>query len=302
MFHPYHVQDWNISSIKELQLTHFADGNMFIHFIEPHYLKAHKDKDDKKPDIRGRIEEAERADYSFGTITFDSDSVPGKTIATLPITDFVQSIEKFWGPWKEVQAVISQKLSSIADADALIVDLRQNHGGQPETVGFMLSYLLDGGPRHVLDFVDRHGTIEKSISTLAIDELPASTKPFGGTKPLYVLTTENTVSSGEDMAYTLQALKRAIAVIGEGNEKTKGAANNITKPHHLCEEEFGEKWWTASMPNTKPVNPITGTNWEGVGVKSDIVAGMGEWEGVEDAKEVATRLAVKILGQGEDES
>jgi hypothetical protein len=46
---------------------------------------------------------------------------------------------------------------------------------------------------------------------------------------------------------------------------------------------------------------VTGTNWEGVGVKSDIVAGMGEWEGVEDAKEVATRLAVKILGQGEGE-
>lgn len=274
---------------------------MFIRFIEPHYLKVHKNKDDKKPDVRGCIEEAEEADHSFGTITFDSDSVPGKTIATLPINGFAQSIEKFWGPWKEVRAVIGQKLSSVADADALIVDLRQNHGGQPETVGFMLSSLLDGGPRHVLDFVDRHGAIEKSISTLAIDELPASTKPFGGTKPLYVLTTENTVSGGEDMAYTLQAFKRAIAVIGEGNEKTKGAANHITRPHHLCEKEFGEQWWVGSIPNMKPVHPVTGSNWEGVGVKSDIVAGMGEWEGVEDAKEVATRLAVKILGQEKDE-
>jgi C-terminal processing protease CtpA/Prc len=152
----------------------------------------------------------------------------------------------------------------------------------------------------VLDFVDRHGTIVKSISTLTIGELPNSTKPFGGRKPLYVLTTENTVSGGEDMAYTLQAFKRAIAIIGEGNEKTKGAANNITKPHHLCEEEFGEKWWTASIPNTKPVHPVTGTNWQGVGVKSDIVAGIGEWKGVVDAKEVATRLAVSILGR-EDE-
>ena len=295
MFHPYHVQDSNIPSVKELRLTNFADRQMSIRFIEPRYLKAHKDKDDEKANIRGRIEEAERADHSFGMTTFDSDSAPGKTIATLPINSFVQSIEKRWGPWKEVRAAIGQKFSSVADADALIVDLRQNNGGQPETMGFMLSYLLDGGPLHVLDFVDGHGTFEMSISTLAIDELPPNTTPFGGMKPVCVLTSENTVSGGEAMAYTLQAFKRAIGVIGEANKMTKGSANHTTRPHHLCEEEFGEHWCVASIPNMKLVHPVTGTNWEGVGVKSDIVAGMGEWEGIEDAKEVATRLLVNIL-------
>jgi len=164
-----------------------------------------------------------------------------------------------------------------------------------------MSYLLDGSPRHLLDFVDRSGTVEESFSTLPVDELPAGTRAFGGTKPLFVLTTENTISGGEDMAYGLQALKRAIAIVGEGNEATAGAANPITKPQFLCEEEFGGKWWLAAIPTLQPVHSVTRTNWEGIGVKSDVVAGKGEWTGVDDAKEVATRLAIRILEEGKNE-
>lgn len=271
---------------------------MSIRFSEPRNLNQLSDKDSKeeKPKPCGRIEDFEKVDYSFGAVTHNITSAPGKTIATLPINGFIPSTEKYVDIWREVQAGIGQKLSSIADADALIVDLRQNHGGHPDTVGLMLSYLFDGGSKHILDFVDRYGKIENSISTVSIDELPAGTKVFGGKKPLYVLTTEDTISGGEDMAYSLQAFKRAIAVVGEG-ETTKGAANPIARLKFLCEEEFGEKWWVAGIPSTKPVHPVTGSNWEGVGVMSDVVAGKSEWEAVGDAKEVATRLAVKHLGE-----
>ncbi|CZR67373.1 uncharacterized protein PAC_17272 [Phialocephala subalpina] len=277
------------------------DGHMGIHFREPHGPSAQSDKPDEKPRPRGRVEDFERMDYSFGPIIFDTGSAPGKKIASLTINGFVPSTEEYLDIWKEVRAAIGKKLSSVADADALIVDLRQNHGGAPDTVAFMMSYLMDGGPHHLLDFVDRAGTVDRSFSTLPVNELPGGTKAFGGAKPLYVLTTKNTVSGGEDMTYGLQAFKRALAVIGEGNEATAGAANPITKPHFLCEEEFGEGWWMAGIPIVKPKHPVTGTNWEGIGVKSDIVAGRGEWEGVDDAKEVATRLLVKFLGQQKDE-
>jgi hypothetical protein len=49
------------------------------------------------------------------------------------------------------------------------------------------------------------------------------------------------------------------------------------------------------IPNLKPVHEVTGSNWEGIGVKSDIVAGRGEWEGVNNAEEVARRLAMRAL-------
>lgn len=177
----------------------------------------------------------------------------------------------------------------------MIIDLRSNGGGSPDTVAFIESYILDGAPLHLLDFVDASGKIDKSLSTIAEKELPAGTRRFGGHKPLYVLTSKATISGGEDMAYNLQAFKRATAIIGEGNEATAGAANPITNARFICEEEFGKHWWIVGVPNLKPVHAITGTNWEGVGVKSDVVAGKGEWEGITDAQEVARRLAIKSL-------
>jgi C-terminal processing protease CtpA/Prc len=89
---------------------------------------------------------------------------------------------------------------------------------------------MDGRPRHLLDFIDRSGTVEQSFFTLAVDGLLVGTKGLGGRKPLYVLTTKNTISGGEDMAYGLQASRRA-TVIGEGNNATAGAANPINKPN-----------------------------------------------------------------------
>ena len=92
------------------------------------------------------------------------------------------------------------------------------------------------------------------------------------------------------MAYDLQALKRASSIIGE-NETTTGAANLVMKPDFICDEEFGKHWWVVGVPDLRPVNAITGTNWEGTGVKSDIVVGA---EG--DAKEIGRKLAMKALG------
>jgi hypothetical protein len=124
--------------------------------------------------------------------------------------------------------------------------------------------------------VDRSGAIKKSFSTLPVDQLPQGTKGFGRHKPLFVLTTNEIISGGEDMAYSLQAFKRAEAIVGEGNEATASAANPITRPRFIGEEIFGKGWWFVAVPNLKPVHAITGTNWEGIGVKSDVTAGKGE--------------------------
>jgi C-terminal processing protease CtpA/Prc len=125
-------------------------------------------------------------------------------------------------------------LKGLIYADALIVDLRSNHGGHPDTVAFINSYILDDAPLHLLDFVDRFGKIENTFSTLPANELPTGTRRFGGNKPLYVLTSNRTISGGEDMAYNLKEFKRAKAIIGEGNETTAGAANPITNPRTIC--------------------------------------------------------------------
>lgn len=270
------------------------DQHMMIGFFEPPPERNGTDND-RPHKARKHLEDLRRMDFGFGSISLDNDTVPGRTIATLPINGFVPSVADFASDWQEIREAIGVILSSVADADALLVDLRDNHGGSPDTVAFVLSYLLDNGPLHLLDFVDRSGKVEKTFSTIPVNQLPAGTNPFGGTKPLFVLTTSHTISGGEDMAYSLQAFKRSKAIIGEGNEATAGAANPITHPRFICEEIFGKGWWLVAVPSVKPVHSITGSNWEGVGVKSDVIAGKGKWDGVRDAQEVGRRLVRQYL-------
>lgn len=70
-----------------------------------------------------------------------------------------------------VREVIGATMAQIASTDALIIDLRTNHGGSPDTVAFIEAYLLGGenedgeAEEHLVDFVDRYGTVKESLYT-----------------------------------------------------------------------------------------------------------------------------------------
>jgi len=147
-------------------------------------------------------------------------------------------------------------MDKLADTDGLIVDLRDNGGGGPDTVALLISYFVDGRTR-LNDIWDRDtGT---SIQHWTQDKLDG--KRYGGKKPVVILAGPDTMSAGEDFAYTMQALKRA-TVIGE---RTWGGAHP-TRPYRLGEHFF------VAIPSRRTISPITHTNWEGVGVIPDIAA------------------------------
>jgi C-terminal processing protease CtpA/Prc len=79
-------------------------------------------------------------------------------------------------------------------------------------------------------------------------------------QPVAVLVGPGTFSSGEALAYHLQARGR-VTVVGE---TTPGAADHVT-PIRLAPTVM------ADLPEAYVVDTITGTNWEGVGVVPDIV-------------------------------
>ena len=146
-------------------------------------------------------------------------------------------------------------MAFIAHVDALIIDLRDNGGGSPAMVAFMLSYLF-AVPTHLTDFVDRTSGVTTQSWTLA--DVPG---PRLDTIPVYVLTSARTFSGGEEFAYDLQTLKRA-TIIGE---TTGGGANTVQD--HWIDDRFDIR-----LPSGRGINPITKTNWEGVGVQPDIAA------------------------------
>lgn len=155
----------------------------------------------------------------------------------------------------EVREETSRVMSEAADAKALILDLRENGGGSPLTVALVTSYLFGAEPVHLTSLYFRQTDRTEDVLTNPL----VSGKKFGPDKPVYILTSARTFSAGEEFAYSLQMRKRA-TVIGE---RTAGGANpgqGVLLPCDL----------SMFVPISREINPVTKTNWEGVGVKPDI--------------------------------
>lgn len=145
-------------------------------------------------------------------------------------------------------------MTLLSGSDALIIDLRQNNGGDPSAVATLLSYFFpDGDRRHLNDMHWRKGNKIEQFWTAAV---------IGPRyiKPVYVLTSARTFSGGEECAYDFQTQKRATLV-----GATTGGGANPGGAFALGHSFF------AFIPVGRPVNPVTHTNWEHVGVKPNIV-------------------------------
>jgi hypothetical protein len=164
-------------------------------------------------------------------------------------------------------------MNFVANCDALIIDLRQNDGGYPSMVQLITSYLYDPKPRHINTFYYRPTDGTQQFWTFP--HVPGKRRPD---IPVYVLISNATGSGAEEFAYNLKHMERAILV----GETTTGAAHPVTK-------EVVQKDFAVRLPYGRPINPITGSNWEGTGVEPHIAILAG------DALKTAHLNAVKHL-------
>jgi hypothetical protein len=144
-------------------------------------------------------------------------------------------------------------LTMLHEADAVIIDVRNNGGGDPSMVGYLVSAFVDAQADVYNTFHSREGTAsERPTSAYATPMLSV---------PLYVLTSGRTGSAAESLAFTLQSAKRA-QIVGE---RSAGAAN----PGGAFRTPEGYEVFVATG---SPRNPLNGRNWEGEGVKPDVEA------------------------------
>jgi tetratricopeptide (TPR) repeat protein len=141
----------------------------------------------------------------------------------------------------------------LENADALIIDLRKNGGGDPRMVQLLCSYFFDRRT-HLNSLYWRQGDRTEEFWTF--DSLPGHRM---ADVPLYILTSDYTFSGAEEFTYDMQTRNRA-TIIGQ---TTGGGAN----PGGVVpiNERFG-----IFIPTGRAINPVTKTNWEGVGVKPDV--------------------------------
>jgi hypothetical protein len=161
-------------------------------------------------------------------------------------------------------------MTLLAHADALVIDLRENGGGHGETAQWLSSYLLPAEPKPLSGEYSRER--DATTQQWSLPYVPGTR--FGADKPVYVLTSRRTFSAAEAFAYDLQALKR-VTVVGE---RTGGGA------HPYVNVKLGAHFvlW---LPTGRSVNPLTGGNWQGIGVVPDVEVK------AEGALETAVRLA-----------
>jgi C-terminal processing protease CtpA/Prc len=164
-------------------------------------------------------------------------------------------------------------MALLVDTKALVIDLRHCGGGDPESVMLFASYLYDK-PTHLNDVYwrDENRTEQRWTQASVV-----GTK-YGEARKVYLLTSGDTFSGCEDFAYALKNNKRA-TLVGE----TTGGGAHAGGPHRL------DAHFMMFVPSGRPINPVTHTDWEGVGVAPDIKAS------AKNALDVAQVAALKAM-------
>lgn len=158
-------------------------------------------------------------------------------------------------PDDEAKRVADAAMAFLARCDALVFDLRANGGGSPEMINYLSGYIFEK-PTLLNRMLDRTG----SVIGEAFSDAEVRGERFPADLPVFVVTSGRTFSGAEEFAYNLQNLKRATIV----GEVTGGGAHPV-RPVRLDERIM------VIMPYMRAQNPVTGTNWEGVGVKPDVI-------------------------------
>lgn len=186
-------------------------------------------------------EEMKRNNYGFQEV-----KIMDGNIGYLDLREFADP--KFAGE------TASAAMNFLSNADAIIIDLRQNGGGSPAMIQLITSYFFSPEPVHLNNFYYRPA--DETTQTWTLPFVPGRRRPD---IDIYILTSKNTFSAAEEFSYNLKNLRRATLI----GETTGGGA-------HPTGSVIATDKFYVRVPKGRAINPITKTNWEGVGVKPDI--------------------------------
>jgi hypothetical protein len=175
----------------------------------------------------------------------------------------------------EAEQVADHALGFLGDTNALIIDLTECKGGSPELVRHLLSYFFTD-ETSLWSIINRNGeTVYEALSKAGV-----GSERFRRDFPLFVLTGPDTASAAELFAYALQSYGKA-KTVGQG---TVGIA-------HLVGAQSINQHFTGRFSTYRNTNPVTGSDWERVGITPDYPAAP------EDVLATAIRMAAETISR-----
>jgi len=145
---------------------------------------------------------------------------------------------------------LAAAMNFVSNTNSLIIDLRNNHGGDGPMMLLFCSYFFEN--KQVLSktyFRQSNKTVKNKTKSKVLGKKYLN-------KPVYILTNKNTFSAAEALSYNLQQ-KGVAVVIGE---TTAGAANPVEM--FVINNDY-----LFFVPNGKETNLTSKKNWEHIGVK-----------------------------------
>ena len=220
-----------------------GDGHMYLNHAPAEYAAAITSDGEAEDNAALQAIWAEAARRDNHGLT-EMRILPGN-IRYLRITGFEWVNER-------TGAVYDDAMRFLREGDAVVIDLRGNGGGSHAGVRYLLSHFMEGDQLDIT-FLEAG---KEPIQSRTLEHVPAG-RLLG--KPLYVLISPQVGSAAEAFAYDVQQFHLGTLVGGT----TAGAANNNTfvpiAPGFMLSVSYG-----------RPVHPVSGTNWEAVGVAADV--------------------------------
>ncbi len=179
------------------------------------------------------------------------------------------------------KAIADAYMKLMNRTDAVIIDISKNGGGSPEMVQYLCSYFFDQ-KLHLNSLYWREGNETREFWTL--DEVGGMKMPD---VPLFIITSNRTFSAAEEFSYNMQTQKRA-TLIGQ----TTGGGANPGGSMRINEN------LSVFIPTGKAINPITKTNWEGVGVIPEVKTTAEE--AIDKSFELAKKAAERYRSKSEE--
>ena len=223
------------------QDLHSVRRDLHLHVDLAPPRPAEPTEEQKASEERQMLEEQRRFNYGFRKLEMLDGNV-----GYLRLDAFVNA--------SAGGATAVSAMGFLANADAIIFDLRFNGGGSPSMIQLISSYLFEE-PTHLNSFYIRKSDTTKQFWTQS--HILGERRPE---VPVLVLTSGRTFSAAEEFTYNLKHLERATIV----GESTRGGAHPV--------QRFQVEGYpiVVSLPFGRAVNPITGTNWEGNGIEPHI--------------------------------